>query len=85
MLRSIASASRRKYPCGPILNSPAVSLSIAWQGGSYEGDWRAGEREGVGIRTMRSGRVLAGQPVAALLSHSPCLWLWQLARNRHVS
>lgn len=33
------------------------------QGGSYEGEWRGGDREGVGIRTMRSGKVLAGGAV----------------------
>lgn len=30
------------------------------QGGSYEGEWRGGDREGMGIRTLRSGKVLAG-------------------------
>ena len=30
------------------------------QGGSYEGEWRGGDREGMGIRIMRSGKVLAG-------------------------
>ena len=38
------------------------------QGGSYEGEWRGGEREGVGIRTMRSGKVLAGQLASTLCS-----------------
>lgn len=33
---------------------------VVVQGGSYEGEWRGGNREGMGIRTMRSGKVLAG-------------------------
>lgn len=35
-------------------------LPLLVQGGSYEGEWRGGDREGMGIRTMRSGKVLAG-------------------------
>ena len=38
------------------------------QGGSYEGEWRGGQREGIGIRTLRSGKVMAGTPSA-----NPCL------------
>ena len=39
---------------------------VLLQGGSYEGEWRGGDREGIGIRTMRSGKVLAGIPLIIL-------------------
>ena len=41
-------------------------LVLMLQGGSYEGEWRGGDREGVGIRTMRSGKVLAGGAAACI-------------------
>lgn len=34
-------------------------------GGVYEGEWRAGRQEGVGVRTFASGRVQASQLAGA--------------------
>lgn len=46
--------------CMTFERSRCVKTVPLLQGGSYEGEWRGGEREGLGIRTMRSGKVLAG-------------------------
>lgn len=47
------------------------------QGGTYEGEWAAGERSGIGIRTFRDGRVSAGKPLSPEAAPAcPCCTCW---------
>lgn len=51
----------------PFVENYATGL---WQGGWYEGEWVAGEREGTGARLMRNGSIKVSRLCNATMSHA---------------
>jgi hypothetical protein len=61
-----------------------VSLSfLCLQGGIYEGEWRGGRPEGVGVRTYASGKVQVGWRHVCWLCLSPTSIIHELEHQQN--